>query len=201
LKKISYSLRIGIVGIKDYTPIIFLDKIKQFTINPISSEGYSDFQIVVEDIPIKIKVFFVENLEELINKFSEIEKLDVIILTVNLFEPKSIYQYHKDKLEEFNEIYYFQGISILVGVDLEQILNKKTSKNLRISRFNLEEISKYLNLIYCYEINNKDKDIITIYRKIFGDFIFRFRYSSPELFEQAKLYGKSLRKEYKEQLN
>jgi len=196
LKKISYSLRIGIVGNKDYTSVIFLDEIKQFAINNSSSESYSDFLVVVEDIPIKIRVYFVQNLEELITDFNEIEKLDVIILTVNLFDPKSIYQYSKDIVEEFNEIYYFQGVSILVGLDTEQLFKKQASKNLRISRYHLEEITRYLNLIYCYEIYNKNEDIIEIYKKIFNDFIFRFRYSNPELFEQAQLYGKSLVKEY-----
>ncbi|MHA1932939.1 MAG: hypothetical protein ACW96X_10385 [Promethearchaeota archaeon] len=196
MKKISYSLRIGIVGNTDYNSVIFLEDIKRFAINTTSSDGYSDFLVVAEDIPIKIKVFLVEDLEELIGKFNKIEKLDVIILTVNLFDPKSIYQYYKNDIEEFNEIYYFQGISILVGVDLEKIFKKIPSKNLRISRFNLEEITKYLSLIYCYEIYNKDKDIIKIYMKILNDFVFRFRYSSPELFVQAQIYGKSLMKEY-----
>ena len=201
MKKISYSLRIGIVGNKDYTSVIFLDEIKQFAINNSSSESYSDFLVAVEDIPIKIKVYFVQNLEELITDFNEIEKLDVIILTVNLFDPKSIYQYNKDLVEEFNETYYFQGISILVGVDTEHIFQKHPSKNLRLSRYNLEEITRYLNLVYCYEIYNKNEDIIEIYKKIFNDFIFRFRYSSPELFEQAQLYGKSLMKKHNGQLN
>jgi len=196
LKKISYSLRIGIVGNKDYTSVIFLDEIKQFAIINSSSETYSDFLVVVEDITIKIRVYFVQNLEELITDFNEIEKLDVIILTVNLFDPKSIYQYSKDIVEEFNEIYYFQGVSILVGLDTEHLFKKQASKNLRISRYHLEEITRYLNLIYCYEIYNKNEDIIEIYKKIFNDFIFRFRYSNPELFEQAQLYGKSLVKEY-----
>ncbi len=201
MKKISYSLRIGIVGNVDYNTDIFLNDIKQFAIKPISSESYSDFLVVVEDIPIKIKVFLVENIEELIHKFDEIEKLDVIILAVNLFNPKSIYQYSKDIIEEFNEIYYFQGISILVGLDLEQNSKNNPLNKLRISRFNLEEISRYLNVIYCYEIYNKNKDIIKIYKKMFNDFIFRFRYSSPELFEEAQLYGKSLIKEYNGQIN
>ena len=200
MKKISYSLRIGIVGNKDNNERIFIDGIKQFAINPNSSESYIDFLVVVEDIPIKIKVFLAENLEELINKFNQIEQLDVLILTVNLFDTKTIYQYNKDIVEEFNEIYYFQGISILVGIDLDQIFKNKPSKNLRISRFNLEEITRYLNLIYCYEINSKKEDILEIYRKIFNDFIFRYRYSNPELFEQAQLYGKSLMKQYNGQL-
>jgi hypothetical protein len=200
LKKISYSLRIGIVGDVDYNTDIFLNDIMQFAINSISTESYTDFLVVVEDIPIKVKAFLVESIEELIKDFEKIEKLDVIILTVDLFNQKSIYQYNKDIFEEFNEIYYFQGNSIVVGLDLEQIFKKKPSNNLRISRYNLEEISRYLNIIYCYEIYNKEKDIIQIYKKIFHDFIFRFRYSSPELFEQAQIYGKSLIKNYNGQL-
>ncbi|MFX1455952.1 MAG: hypothetical protein ACFFDB_11325 [Promethearchaeota archaeon] len=200
MKKISYSLRIGIVGRKDYNSMIFLEDIKRFAINIISSEGNFEFLVVVNNIPIKMKVFFAENLEELMEKSNEIEKLEVIILTVNLFEPNSIYHYQKDNFEKFNEIYYFQGISILVGLDLNQIFKKTPSKNLRISRYNLEEITRYLKIIYCYEIYNKNKDIIRIYKKIFDDFIFRFKYSGPELFEQAQIYGESLLKEYNGQL-
>ncbi len=196
MKKISYSLRIGIVGNIDYSTEIFLGDLRRFAINFSSFEIYSDLLLVVDDIPIKIKTFLVQNLEELITNINNIERLDVIILTVNLFDPKSIYQYYKNIIEEFNEIYYFQGVSILVGVDTEHIFKKQPSKNHRISRHNLEEMTKYLNLIYCYEIYNKNEDVIEIYRKIFKDFIFRFRYSSPELFEQAKLYGKSLVNEY-----
>lgn len=180
--------------------MIFLEDIKRFAINIISSEGNFEFLVVVNNIPIKMKVFFAENLEELMEKSNEIEKLEVIILTVNLFEPNSIYHYQKDNFEKFNEIYYFQGISILVGLDLNQIFKKTPSKNLRISRYNLEEITRYLKIIYCYEIYNKNKDIIRIYKKIFDDFIFRFKYSGPELFEQAQIYGESLLKEYNGQL-
>jgi hypothetical protein len=58
-------------------------------------------------------------------------------------------------------------------------------------------MASYLNLIYCYEIYNRKGDVIEIYKKIFDDFVFRFSYSSPELFEQAKNYGNSLLKETK----
>jgi hypothetical protein len=184
------------VGNKDYISTIFLNEMKQFAINNTSSERYSNYLVVVDDIPIKIKIYLVQNLEELITNFTEIEKLDVIILTVNLFDPKSIYQYTKDIVEEFNETYYFQGVSILVGVDTEHLFKKQASKNLRISRYHLEEITRYLNLIYCYEIYDKNKDIYEIYRKIFNDFNFRFRFSNPELFKQAQVYGKSLVKEH-----
>lgn len=197
MKKISYNLRIGIVGNKNYHEEVFLDNIKDFAIAFNIMSPYSDFFLIYKQIPIKVKIFSAETLEEVINNFDEIEKLDVIILTVNLTDINSINQYFKNIMEEFNELYYFQGISILVGIDIAQIFKEKILKDIRVSRYSLKDMASYLNLIYCYEIYNITGDVIEIYKKIFDDFVFRFSYSSPELFEQAKNYGNSLLKETK----
>ena len=109
MKKISYNLRIGIVGNKNYHEEVFLDNIKDFAIAFNILSPYSDFFLIYKQIPIKVKIFSAETLEEVINNFDEIEKLDVIILTVNLADTSSIHQYFKDIVEEFNELYYFQG--------------------------------------------------------------------------------------------
>lgn len=197
MKKISYNLRIGIVGNKNYHEEVFLDNIKDFAIAFNIMSPYSDFFLIYKQIPIKVKIFSAETLEEVINNFDEIEKLDVIILTVNLTDINSINQYFKNIMEEFNELYYFQGISILVCIDIAQIFKEKILKDIRVSRYSLKDMASYLNLIYCYEIYNITGDVIEIYKKIFDDFVFRFSYSSPELFEQAKNYGNSLLKETK----
>ena len=55
-------------------------------------------------------------------------------------------------------------------------------------------MAKYLNLIYCYEISNKNEDVSEIYKKIFKDFLFRFQFTRPDLYEQARSYGKTLEK-------
>ncbi|MFX0083297.1 MAG: hypothetical protein ACFE94_16245 [Candidatus Hodarchaeota archaeon] len=192
MKKISYNLRIGIVGNKDYNKEIFLDNLRDFAIDTKISEEFSECFIIFKGIPIKLKIFLAINLEEVINNYDKIEKLDVIILTLDLFDTKSIYQYYKNMIEEFNEIFYFQGISILVGIDISHIFERKVSNIVRVSRYSLEDMTKYLNIIYCYEIYNKKGDVRKIYRKIFDDFIFRFRYSSQGLFEKARLYGETL---------
>jgi len=194
LKKINYSLRIGIVGNKELIKEIFLSGLRSSAIEFDLVEGIYEIFLVYDNIPIKVKIFLVENLEELVNNFERIEKLDVIILTVDLFDSNSIYQYYQNIIEEFNETYYFQGISILVGIDFIKILKKKSTENLRVSRYSLEDMAKYLNLIYCYEISNKNEDVIEIYKKIFKDFLFRFQFTSPELYEQARSYGKTLEK-------
>lgn len=195
MKKISYSLRIGIVGFKDFNKTIFQDSLENIAIESKVSEDLREFFIIHKEIPIKIKLFLTQDLDELIYNFNQIEKLDVIILTINLFGSKSLYQYYKNLIEEFNETYYFQGVSMLVGIDIEQIFQKIRQKKHRISRFSLEDMAKYLNLVYCYEIHNKSQDVKEIYDKIFNDFLFRFRYSNPELFEQTKKYGKKLLKD------
>jgi len=193
-------LRIGIVGNKDYNKDIFYDNLRDFAIETKISEEFSEFFIIFKQIPIKLKIFLAVNLEEIINKFDRIEKLDAIILTIDVSDTKSINQYYKNLIEEFNDIYYFQGVSILVGIDISQIFKKKASKNIRVSRYSLEDMTKYLNLIYCYEIYNKKGDVVEIYRKIFNDFTFRFRYSSQELFEKARIYGETLKQEYNQKL-
>ena len=195
LKKISYSLRIGIVGSKELSKKIFLESLHTTAIDSDLSNDKLEFLLVYKNIPIKFKVFLAVRLEDLIYNFDKIEKLDVLILTLDLYESDSINYYNKALVEEFSEVLSFQGLSVLVGMNIEQILNNSPSKSLKISRFHLEKLTRELNLIYCYEIYNNNKDISEIYDQILDDFIFRFQYSSPDLFEKAKIYGKHLKNE------
>lgn len=195
MKKISYSLRIGIVGSKELSKKIFLESLRTTAIDSDLSNNKLEFLIIHKNIPIKIKVFLAVRLEDLIYNFDRIEKLDVLILTLNLYEQDSINYYNKALVEEFSDVLSFQGLSVLVGMNIEQILNKPPSKNLKISRFHLEKLTRELDLIYCYEIYNNNKDVTDIYNQILNDFIFRFQYSSPDLFEKAKIYGKHLQNE------
>lgn len=197
LKKISYSLRIGIIGNRASIRKIFFESLSTSAIISELSDDNYEFLIVFKQIPIKIKIFFAENLDGLISNFEQIQKLDVLILTLNLYEPDSINSINKHLLEEFIETFSFQGISVLVGMDIAQIFNSSPHKNFKMSRFQLEKTTKDLNLIYCFEIFNKNRDINEIYNTIFNDFILRFQFSSPELFETAKDYGKKLLEELK----
>lgn len=192
MKKISYSLRIGIIGNKEQLKEIFLENLTNSAINSNLSEYYYEFLIVFKQIPVKIKIYLHEILENLIYNFENIQKLDVIILTLNLYEPDSLNIINKLLIEEFNETFSFQGLSILVGMNIEQIFSKIPSKKFKISRYQMEKTTKDLNFIYCFEIYNKNRDVNEIYNRILNDFILRFQYSSPELFETAKEYGKRL---------
>ncbi len=192
LKKISYSLRIGIIGNREQLKEIFLESLTNSTIKSNLSDDYSEFLIVFKQIPVKIKIYLHENLENLIYDFENIQKLDVIILTLDLYKPDSLSIINKLLIEKFNEMFSFQGLSFLVGMNIEHIFSKTPSKKFKISRFQLEKKTKDLNFIYCFEIFNKNGDVNEIYNTILNDFIIRFQYSSPELFETAKEYGKRL---------
>jgi len=192
LKKISYSLRIGIIGNREQLKEIFLESLANAAIKSNLSDNYSEFLIVFKQIPVKIKIYLHENLENLIYDFENIQKLDIIILTLDLYKLDSLSIINKQLIEEFNETFFFQGFSILVGMNIEQIFSKTPSKKFKISRFQLEKTTKDLNFIYCFEIFNKNRDVNEIYNTILNDFIIRFQYSSPELFETAKKYGKRL---------
>ncbi|MFX1311798.1 MAG: hypothetical protein ACFFHD_04175 [Promethearchaeota archaeon] len=195
MKKISYSLKIGIVGIENSMKEIFFQYIKETAIESKSLEDYFEFFLVFKRIPIKIKIFLATDIEQLISNYNKIEKLDVLILTLNLNDSNKIYDYSELSINEFNEIFSFQGISVLLGLDISQIFKNPPSHNLRISRYNLKKKTKELGLIYCYEIYNKTEDISEVYNKVFDDFIFRFKYSNPDLYEQAQKYGMELLKE------
>ena len=192
LKKISYSLRIGIIGNREQLKEIFLESLASSAIKSNLSDDYSEFLIVFKQIPVKIKIYLHENLENLIYDFENIQKLDVIILSLDLNKPDSLSIISKLLIEEFNETFSFQGLSILVGMNIEHIFSKTPSKKFKISRFQLEKTTKDLNFIYCFEIFNKNRDVNEIYNTILNDFIIRFQYSSPELFDTAKEYGKRL---------
>ena len=194
MKKVSYSLRIAIIGDKAFNEQIFLDNLRNVAIDSTFSEDIPEFFIVFNYVPIKIKVFLAESLELITHDYDKIEKLDVLILTANLYNPKSMIDYDKTNIEDFIEIFSFSGLSILAGMDVEKIIGKSRSNKLKISRYKLKNIARELNLIYCFEIYDKQNDITEIYDKIFSDFYFKIQYSNPELFEQAKIYGKELTK-------
>ena len=193
MKKIRYSLRIGLIGSRNSGKELLLNYLDDIAIEKNHSDEKFEVLLVHKGIPFKINVFLAENLIEVISEQSiNFGKLDVLIIILNLNDLNSIKEFEKEIFEEFRQFFLFQGLSILAGMDVEQILKGSPSNNVRISRFNLIKKAKELNILYCFEIHNKERDISEIYNKLLNDFIFKFQYSTPELFEQAKIYGREL---------
>lgn len=193
MKKISYALHIGLIGNNNSGKELILNYLEDNAIEKNYSDDQFEVLLVHKGIPFKLKIFLAKNLIEVVSEQpTKFGKLDILILILNLNDLSSIKEYDKENFEEFRQFFLFQGLSILIGINVEQILKGSPSKNLRISRFNLIKKAKELNIIYCFEIHNKKRDISDIFNKILNDFIFKFQYAAPELFEQAKIYGREL---------
>jgi len=197
LKKISFSLHLGFVGLQDSGSEIILDFFKEKSIesnytNESDNKDEYEFFLVFKQIPIKVKVFLAENLKEIILNYESINRLDAMILALNLYNLSSKNNYFKKDFDEFTEKYSFNGMSALIGLDVGLILGNNHSKDFRISRYNLVQKAKELDVLYCFEILNKKNDILELYNKIIGDFTFKFQFTNPEILEKAREYGKTL---------
>ena len=85
MKKISYRLRIGIIGKKEPLTEIFLENLANSAIESDLSDDLYEFLLVFKQIPIKIKIYLYDNVENLTYDFDNIQKLDIVILTLNLY--------------------------------------------------------------------------------------------------------------------
>lgn len=200
LKKITYSLNFGFIGSNksadDFGKRIFLEYLKKISIKSKLTETFNikdeapELLIIFKEIPIKIRIFSAENFDYFIYNLEKIQKIDVIILIFNIFDTNSIKSLTKDSFEEFKDYFSFRnGISVLAGINLEADNNPE--KN-RISNAQLIEKAKELDVIYGYEITVGKEENFEFFDRILDDFIFKFQYSSPELFDLAKIYGKEL---------
>lgn len=197
MKKISYRLQLGLVGSdkseKDSGKEIFIEflKDKAYEYNELSINGFHEFLLIFDQIPIKMKLFSINDLNDLILNHEKIKKLDIIILALNIYDTDSTSKFNKELYEEFKEYYKFQGSSVLAGIDVESVFSTP-SQDSRISKSDIINKAKELNILYTFEIQNKTTDLSELFNKILDDFIFQIRIKTPELFDQAQKYGKEL---------
>ena len=199
LKKVSFALNICLLGSLDSGKEVFMDYLKSSALEMsfINDVGkmidYHEMLIVYNEIPIKIRIFLSDNLEKVIDYYDKIKNIDVVILSLNLYDVKSLDEYNVEKIKELKENLMLRGVLTLVGLDVKKISNKPASfTSSKISNQDLIRKAKELEVLYCFKIENKKDDLLQFYDQILNDFIFKFQYSSPELFNQAKSYGNKL---------
>jgi len=199
LKKVSFALNICLLGSLDSGKEVFMDYLKSLALEMsfINDVGkmidYHEMLIVYNEIPIKIRIFLSDNLEKVIDYYDKIKNIDVVILSLNLYDVKSLDEYNVEKIKELKENLMLRGVLTLVGLDVKKISNKPASfTSSKISNQDLIRKAKELEVLYCFKIENKKDDLLQFYDQILNDFIFKFQYSSPELFNQAKSYGNKL---------
>ena len=193
MKKISYSLHLGLIGSETSGKEIFIEFLKEkgYQYNDSNNNGFHEALLIFDQIPIKMKIFSMEDLNALILNYEKIQKLDMIILAMNIYEIDSIKEINKEIFENFEKDYTFQGSSVLAGIDVENIISSN-SQNVRISQSDIINKAKELNILYTFEITNKSTDLSELFNKILNDFIYKIRIKTPELFDQARTYGKEL---------
>jgi len=200
LKKITFSLNFGLIGSNkyadDFGKKIVMESLKKITIksklpknSEITKQG-PELLIIFKEIPIRIRIFLAENFNDFIYNNQEIINFDVIILIFNIFDSNSINSLKKDSFEEFKDYFSFKnGITVLAGVNFEA---DNVDEKIRINSAQIIEKAKELDVIYGYEITADKEENFEFFSLILSDFIFKFQYSSPELFDLAKLYGEEL---------
>jgi len=181
---------LGLIGTENSGKKLFIEYLNHHSSSSKLSEEMNEFHLVHKQIPLKLKVFIAEDFKQLITNYKTINNLDIIIVILNINELKSPNNYSRVIFDEFSKIYSFHGISILVGIDLKLIHEGVLSNAMRISRYNLMSKTKELNFIYCYEIQDKNRDLLEVFEKIFDECTFKFQYSNPELFERVISCGK-----------
>ena len=192
MKKIKFSLNLGIIGANDSGIDFLIDYLKRSALRNDCNEKLNEFLIIYHDFPVKIMVFNGKDFNQLNERYENIRRIDAIILIIDIYNLNSFNGDLFKGFEEFNTLYMFKGVSILAGIDKFFIENGVLSDKLRINRINLIQKTKDLGFLYCFEIQNINNDILEIFNKIINNFMIKLRNINPELLERAKTYGKEL---------
>ncbi|MFX1269312.1 MAG: hypothetical protein ACFFAK_15230 [Promethearchaeota archaeon] len=196
MKKIKFSLNLGIIGAGNSGIDFLIGYLKRNALRNDNNEKLNEFLIIYHDIPVKIKVFNGKDFVQLNERYEDIRRIDAIIVIIDIYNLNSFNGDLFKGFEEFNKVYMFKGVSILVGIDKFFIENGFLSDKLRISRINLIQKAKDLGFLYCFEIQNKNNDILEIFNKFIDNFMIKLRNINPELLERAKTYGKELNDQF-----
>ena len=196
LKKIKFSLNLGIIGADDSGIDFLIDYLKRSALRNDNKEKLNEFLIIYHDIPVKIKVFNGKDFNQLNERYENIRRIDAIIIIFDIYNLNSFNGDLFKGFEEFNTLYMFKGVSILAGIDKFFIENGVVSDKLRISRINLIQKTKDLGFLYCFEIQNRNNDILEIFNIFIDNFMIKVRNINPELLERAKTYGKELNDQF-----
>ncbi|MBN1215682.1 MAG: hypothetical protein JXA99_09625 [Candidatus Lokiarchaeota archaeon] len=194
MKKIVYSLNLGTIGLKDYIKT-FINKIiknnsdnnNKNNIITIENDQIK-FSLMFKDVLFKIKIHLFEKIKHLLNNKSLTQDLDSILFLININKLKNIRKYKRKSIQKINHIQIKKGNHILIGVNQNKIeINSEIIEK-------MIERSKILNMLYCFLIEDENKDIGSIFETILDDYVFNFKYSKPDLYELAQLYSKEIQK-------
>lgn len=146
------------------------------------------FSLMFKDVLFKIEIYLFDKIKNMLGDRKFPQKLDTILLLINTDKLKNIKKYKRKHIQKINQLLTKKGNYALIGVNHE---NNKIDQEI-IEK--LIERSKILNMLYCFLLEDENKDIKSIFKKLLEDYVFNFRYSKPELFELAQEYSKEIQK-------
>ncbi|MFX0059345.1 MAG: hypothetical protein ACFE85_12540 [Candidatus Hodarchaeota archaeon] len=191
MKKIYFTLRLGIIGEEDSGKEVFITYLNKNNINSTIPEN--DYYFLIHKmVPLKIKLYLAENFKKLSENRENIERLDILIITLNLYNVKTFIRFNLESYKDFCNSFDFKGVSILALIDTHLTKSYNRSNILRIDRYNAIKKAQEYDIIYVFEIQNDTTDIMELFDKVFNEFVFKFQLSNPELFERLTNYGKIL---------
>ncbi|TFG15996.1 MAG: hypothetical protein EU535_00110 [Promethearchaeota archaeon] len=200
MRKITYTVNFAFISSNessnDLEKEIFIKYLKKIAIESNlgeisnSNEDPLEFLIIFKEIPIRIRVYSSNSFNNIRDQYAKIPNIDVVVIVFNILNLDLINSLNTQFFEELiSEFSFTNGISVLAGVNLE---DDTSNEKVHISRESIIKKAKEFEVLYTYEIRKNEEDISQLFEKILNDFILKFHYSSPELFELAKLYGKEL---------
>ena len=187
MKDIIYSINLGLIGTEYSRLEIFIDYLKEIALKFTSENLIYEFYLQFEGILIKLRVVIADRFEELIRRSEDFKHFDVIIIAVNIYESGSISSYTIQNYSDFRNYFFFNGISVLVGVDTFLIFQKEPPNERNITEINLIQKTKELEFLYCFKIQDIKKDVSDIFSKVLNYISLKLQFLNPELFKRAKL--------------
>lgn len=198
MRKINYKLNIVLIGKESIVRDIILHYLKKMgNIKSDTSSNDKIIEVIHEYIPIKIHLKAYETINELTSDLDPLNGFDFLFLILNIYDRDSFYSYRKEDYDEVSNKLNFRGSSLLVAIAMDSINNAASLNKIRISRHQLIRKCNELDLEYCFEIIDPEKDLQDLFKKIFDESITRFRISKPEMYEKVKELGKALSKKVK----
>ena len=191
MKKVYFTLHLGIIGGEDSGKEVFITYLNKNSLNPTIPDK-NEYYLIHNRVPLKININLANNFKQFIEHKESIKRLDILIISLNLYNVNSFINFDFDEFNDFCIKFDFKGISILTLIDTHLTKNYDRSSILRIDRYSVIEKVKKYNIIYCFEIQNDTTDIMELFNKVFNEFIFKLQVSNPELFERLLNYSKIL---------
>ena len=190
LKDFHFSLNLGLIGSDDSRIDIILDYLKEKTKLTSSNHSISEFQFIYENVPLKMKIHQFKYLADITDDVKHLKKIDAIIVVVNLYNDQAISNLTLNNYKKFCENSMFNGIAALVGIDPYLIEQKIPPASRNINEFVLIQKTKELKFHYCFKIQNSQKDIAEIFKKVLNYVKVKLEFINPEMFERVKTSGK-----------